>query len=150
MLHHRQELDVREAHLADVVRQLFGELAIVEEAIALLGHTPPRAEMHLVDRKRLLERLAPGTRGEPGFVTPLKGAEARHDRRRTRGLRLEGERVRVRLQREWFRRAAADLELVALALGQPRQEDLPDAVSRMKTHRMTSAVPVVEIPHDAH
>ncbi len=40
MLHHGQELDVGEAHLGNVVRELVGQLAVVQEAVALLGHAP--------------------------------------------------------------------------------------------------------------
>jgi hypothetical protein len=150
VFHHGQELDVREAHLDDVVRELVGQLAIVEEAIALLGHTPPRTEMHLVDRQRLAKRLASSPLGEPGLVTPPEVVEIRHDRRRARRLRFEGERIGVRFQCERLRVAAADLELVTLVLPQTRHEDLPDAVGWMKPHRMTPAVPVIEISDHAH
>ncbi len=95
MFHDRQELDVGEAHLADIVRELVGQLAIVEEAIALLGHTPPRAEMHFVDRQRLAEQGASGPLGEPGLVAPPEVVEVRYDRRGARRLRLEGERIGV-------------------------------------------------------
>ena len=84
-----------EAHLADVVRELVGQLAVVEEAIALLGYAAPRAEMHFVDREGLVERVPPGARGEPGPVAPLEVVEAGHDRRRTWRLRFEGERIRI-------------------------------------------------------
>ena len=50
VLHHRQQLDVREAEVADVRRELVGELAPAE-ALA------PRRRVHLVDRDRPLERL---------------------------------------------------------------------------------------------
>ena len=50
VVHHRQQLDVREAEVAHVRRELVGELAPAEAL-------PPRRRMHLVDRHRPLERL---------------------------------------------------------------------------------------------
>src|SRR6266478_22781 len=60
MLHHGQELDVGKAHVLDVIRELVGQLAVVEKAVALLRHAAPGAEMHFVDRERLVERVAAG------------------------------------------------------------------------------------------
>ena len=84
-----------ETHLADIVRELVRQLAIVEEAIAPLGYAPPRTEMHFVDRHRLTERVASGPLGQPSLVAPLEVVEIRYDRRRARRLRLEGERIGV-------------------------------------------------------
>ena len=50
MLHHRQQLDVREAEVGDVVGELVGELAVRQRAVPVQRVPPPRAEMHLVDR----------------------------------------------------------------------------------------------------
>ncbi len=41
MLHYRQELDVREAHLGDVVAKLMRELAIAQRPVVLVRHAPP-------------------------------------------------------------------------------------------------------------
>src|SRR5262249_15036223 len=79
MLHDGQELDVGETHRTDVVRELLGELAVVEEAVALLGDTAPRAKMHFVDRERFPEHAGPGARGEPGLVAPPELVEIGHD-----------------------------------------------------------------------
>ncbi len=38
--HDGQELDVGEAHLGDVVRELVGQLAVVQETVALFRHAP--------------------------------------------------------------------------------------------------------------
>src|ERR1041385_5258543 len=43
MLHDRQELDVREIHLAHVLGERAGDLAIAEWAIVVVGIAPPRA-----------------------------------------------------------------------------------------------------------
>ena len=60
MLGDRQQLDVGEVGVLQVRDQLVGQLAIVEEAVALLDLSLPRAEMDLVDRDRLVEALALG------------------------------------------------------------------------------------------
>src|SRR5262249_61686529 len=68
----------------------------------------------------------------------------------TRRLRLEGESIRIRLQCERLRGAPTDLELVALAFAQPRNEDLPDAIGGMKTHGMAPTIPAIKVAHHAH
>ena len=50
VLHHRQQLDVREAERLHVLGEPRRDLAIGERAVAVLGHARPRAEVHLVDR----------------------------------------------------------------------------------------------------
>ena len=75
MLHHRQQLDVREAGLLDVGHQPVRHLAIREEAIALLGHARPRAEMHLVDRHRPVDPGAPLPAAPPS--TPRRATGSR-------------------------------------------------------------------------
>ena len=53
----RQQLDVREVGVVEVSDELVGQLAIVEERIAVLAASFPRAEVNLVDRDRLVEAL---------------------------------------------------------------------------------------------
>ena len=60
MLHHRQQLDVRVAHLLHVRDEPVRKLAVRQVAAALLGHAPPRSQMHLVHRHRPLEPRRPG------------------------------------------------------------------------------------------
>ncbi len=62
VLHHRQQLDVREAEVGHVVGELVRELAIRERAVVLERVAPPGAEVHLVDRHRLAQRLRPAAR----------------------------------------------------------------------------------------
>ena len=74
MLGDREELDMGEAEIAHIGRQLLGQFAIGEPAVALAA--APGAEMHLVDRHRRRERIAVGRR-------PLRGRQLRqieHDR----------------------------------------------------------------------
>ena len=79
MLHHRQQLDMREAEILHVRHEAVRQLAVREEAIALLGHAAPRSEMHLVDRHRTLEPpvlLLP--RAHPSGVVPLIARDVAH------------------------------------------------------------------------
>ncbi len=77
--HHRQQLDVREAHVLDVGGQLVGELGVVQRAVVLERVQAPRAEVDLVDAHRLAQRLALRALGHPLAVAPLVVA-AVHDR----------------------------------------------------------------------
>src|SRR5690606_37636857 len=93
MLHHGQELDVREAHVRDVVGERLGDLAVAEPAAVV--PPSPRAEMHLVDRPRRVERIRGRTARHPFRVAPLvlERPETGSGSRR----RLEEERERVAL-----------------------------------------------------
>ena len=138
--------------LLHVRHELVGQLAIGQEAVALLGHARPRAEVHFVDRhrprrasRRVLAPRAPSTR------------------RRATGSREMSQTTDAVLRRQLRTRtpygsvffsiapgARADLELVLLAVGQIRDEDLPDACRREQPHRVDAAVPAVEIADHAH
>ena len=58
--HHREQLDVGEPHVLAVGRQLVGQLRVGERAVVLQRVQPPGAEMDLVDRHRLCQRLVRG------------------------------------------------------------------------------------------
>jgi hypothetical protein len=145
--HDRQQLDVREAEVADVGRQLVGELEIRQRAVVLERVAPPRAEVHLVDRHRPGQRRAAGTLGEVGRVVPLVRRLVDDRRRLRRLLGLEGERVGLH---EQLAGLGADLELVARPGGDGGDEELPDAGGAERPHRVQPAVPEVEVPDDAH
>ncbi len=71
--HHRQQLDVREAHVERVRGQLVGQLEVGQRPVALHRVQPPRAEVDLVDRHRAVERL--GRCGAPRATSrrPTRG-----------------------------------------------------------------------------
>ena len=82
VLHDGQQLDVGEAQLGDVRRQLVGELVVAQRAAALV--LAPRAEVHLVDRHRpLVGTVLGGALGHPLVVGPgvLALEDARSGRR---------------------------------------------------------------------
>ena len=62
--HHRQELDVGEPHVVGVGRQLVGQLGVGEQAVVLERVQPPGAEVDLVDRHRLAQRVGLGPPGQ--------------------------------------------------------------------------------------
>ncbi len=147
MLHHRHQLDVGEAEVADVGGELVGELEVGERAVAFEPVPAPGAEVELVDRDRPRQEIGGGAALEPVAVGPAV-ARAEDDRGgRGRDLGCLGERIGLEPGRL---RAVADLELVAGARGDPRDEELPDAARAERAHRVDAAVPEVEVADHAH
>ena len=146
MLHDGQQLEVREAHLADVVDQLFGEFAVAQQTVAFAAS--PGTEVDFVDGKRRLEGLLLRARFHPCLVVPSITIDVINDGGIVRPeFRIEGERVRLQAQ---IIIVALDLILVGLAFPEARNEQFPDAAASAHAHGMTVAVPVIEIPHHAH
>ena len=71
VLHHGQELDVGESHLADVFGEARCGLAVGQRAVVLFGDAHPRAEMHFVNGLRGAKRIAAGALLHPFAVVPL-------------------------------------------------------------------------------
>ena len=71
MLGQRQQLDVGEAQVGGVRRQLAGGRPVAEKAA--VRRPPPGAQMHLVDAHRPVRRLAIGAAAHPGAVAPASG-----------------------------------------------------------------------------
>jgi hypothetical protein len=149
VLHHGQELDVGEAHVARVVAELAAELAIVEEPVPLLGHAAPRAEVHLVDAHRGAWRLPLPPRRHPLRVPPRVRVAGEHGGGGARLVRLEGERVGIGLGGQGGGGGGEDLELVAGVRGDPGDEELPDAVAGVQAHRMHAPIPAVPVADHA-
>ena len=104
--------------------------------------------MHLVDRhRRRRQRVGAAALGHPLGVPPRVAVEIADDRGGAR-RRLEGERVRVGLERRAGRRRSADLELVERALADAGDEELPDPVPRCGASG-APAVPAVEVADHA-
>ena len=144
MLHHRQQLDMREAEVGDVVGELVGELAVAQRAVALERIPAPRAEMHLVDRHRAAQRVGGGAALEPVLVAPGvlrlvhdRGVGGRH-------FGVEREWIGLEPQTTLLR---PDLELVLRALVHAGDEQLPDPRGAERAHRMQASVPGVEVAH---
>ncbi len=135
-----------EAHVADVLREQRRDLGVGQHRVALAA--PPRSEMDLVDRDRLAARVGAALRG-PRPVGPVVRDRAGDDRAGA-GRGLLAERHRVGLERQDLAVGAHDLELVELALGHGRHEQLPQPRAEAAAHRVAAAVPGVEMPHHRH
>ncbi len=116
MFHHRHQLYMGEAEVLDVVDQVLCQVAVARPL-------PPGRQMDLIDAHGSVVRVGCRTRGHPVAVLP-RMRRGRHHRRGC-GWFLGGAGHRVRLGPS---RAvgAQDLELVAVALGHARDEQLPD------------------------
>ena len=143
--HHRQQLDVGEAHVLRVGGELVRQLEVGERAAALVRVQPPRAEMDLVDRDRLVELRRLAAPREPLRVAPLVARLVDHRRRLRRQLGGEGDGIGLEPD---LARLREDLELVVGAVADAGEEELPDAARAERAHRVQAAVPRVEVADD--
>ena len=142
VFHHRQQLDVRIAHLLDVFDQLDRQVAIGQR----LPHRPahPASEVDLVNRHgRFQQFLRAGAPFHPLLVLPLVVGVTPDD---GRGLRrhFAKERVGVGLQLLVARETRTNVVLVSGALAESGDEDLPDSTVAA-AHGMAANVPIVEL-----
>ena len=142
VLGHRQQLDVGEAGLVEVVDQLVGQLAVAQAR-------PPRAEVHLVDAHRLGVRPAAGARASIQSSSPQTWPECVDDRRGgRRDLGAEGHRVGL----------VAPPAVLAEDRGTctgcrrrcPGTNSSHTPVLPSDAHRVRPAGPAVEVAGDAH
>ena len=125
VLHDRQQLDVRVAHLLDVRDETLGELAVGQEAMTLLGRPRPGPEMDLIDRHRPGEPSC-GLRAVPHPVVIVPRMFGSGDHRRGQRWHLECGRIGIDLEDD-LAVPGTQLELVAMADMRGRDEDLPHA-----------------------
>ena len=147
VLGHREQLHVGEAHLAQVVGELLGHLAVGRQGAPL--RAPPRAQVHLVHRHRPVQGVPALALVHPLRVAPRVGVEVGDRGSGARLVGLEGERHRVGLEREQPAVPSDDLVLVARAESHPGDEQLPEPVARVQAHRLTSPVPAVPVADHA-
>ncbi len=112
----RHQLDVGETHLLDVRGKLLCQLAIGQAG-------PPGGQMDLVDGERRLVHRGVGPVRHPLRVGPLMVRGVHDGRGGGRHLGTAGQRIGAQGARTV---RAGDLELVHLALADPRHEQLPD------------------------
>ncbi len=89
VLHDRQQLDVREAVGEHMIGERVGQFVVARKPAAPGHMTPPRSEMHLVDRHRRVDGNPFAATGHPFVVAPLvaevsddRCRRGRHGRRR--------------------------------------------------------------------
>ena len=167
MLHERHDLDMRVAHVAHVVHELHRKVVVGVELAALRGEgihgagvvavlvglalrrvavALPRANMHLVDVKRLRHVVVTGAALEPRGVVPLVAIEGpQHARGTRRALGLKG--VRIGLV-ELLALVGLDEVFIELALHCARNKAFPNS-ARMHGHqRVGLLIPVVKFTND--
>ena len=147
VLHERQELDVGEAHLLDVVGEERRRFAVGEEPVPLLRDPTPRSEMDFVDRDRRLEAVRVLPRRHPVPVAPFVVQVPDDGRGPRRDLPEEGVGVAL------LRGAAADLRgdevLVHRAFFEAGDETFPDARAvPSRSEGVAARLPAVEIADD--
>ena len=148
VLHHRQQLDVREAERERVIGERGAELAVGERAVVLFGHATPRAEVHFVDRDRCRERAACAACRHPLVVVP--GVREVRDLGRGVGRQLRAKRERVGLvDAESLVSCRLDPVLVQLPGPDAGQKPFPDAGAPAARQRVRVLAPLGERTHDA-
>ncbi len=70
VLHDRHKFHVGKAQALDVFGQERGQFPVGEEAVALLRHPPPGAQVHLVDRHGAVQGIGPVAVGHPVAIFP--------------------------------------------------------------------------------
>ncbi len=143
VLHDRQELDVGEAQRVDVVRQLGCDLAVAQGLPAAAA--APRAQVHLVDGDRRVQRDALAARLHPRLVHPLVVQAPDRRGRPGRALGVEGEGVR--LVRHVSADVRDDVVLVVRTRLRPGHEALPDAGGIARLEWIAPWIPAVEVTH---
>ena len=148
MLHDRQQLDMREAHVGDIGDQPFGKPAPVKRSHRIVAGPHPRGGVDFVDRQRCIGRLPRAALRHPILVSPAIVGRGGDDR--TRGGRHLGRaRHRVRLLHD-AAIGACDLELVHRTDIKARHEQLPHAGAMVAPHRVAATVPAIERPDHRH
>ena len=144
---YRQQFDVRESHRRCITDQIVGELVIGEIPVALGPF--PRTEVHFVDRHRRVPVVRFRTAREPVTVAPVAFRGFAHDRRRCRRmLRCKGKRIGF--ERKQRAVGAEQLVFINGARAHVGQENLPHPGADLLAHRVTAAVPIVEIANDGN
>ncbi len=146
VLHDGHQLDVREAEVERVVRELVGLLRVRQRAVALQRVEPPGAEVHLVDRDRRRVRLDRPPALQPLGVGPAVMRLEDHRAGLRRQLGPQGDGIGLEADDAV---GAADRELVGVARGRLGYEQLPDAGGTERPHRVCALVPDVEVADHA-
>ncbi len=147
MLHHRQQLDVREAHLLHVRHEPLGHLAIGVQLARPAIAASCRGALRRSTSACAASDRCPGRAAIQSASSPLVVVRCSRRSRRcaaaSRSSARSGSAFSTRVAI-----GAEDLELVGRALRQARDEDLPVAGLLQHAHRMHAAVPAVEVADD--
>ena len=124
VLHHRHQLDVREAHLDDVVAELVGELQVRQRAVALERIPAARSRDGPRRSTSARPRAAPGRGGGATRRPARRAAERKTTEPVAGGSSVAGrDGVGLEAQRPVLRRGSRTCRS---RLVEPGQEELPD------------------------
>ncbi len=143
MLHDRQQLDMGEAHLADIGNQALGQFPPVVLAPLVTAFAAPGPGVQFIDRDRRFHTLQFAAAGHPVLVVPGEGPVVGHHRGGAR-RQFRGQGDGIGLERQ-YAVLAEDLVLVGSTDRQARHEQLPDAAVGAQAHGQPAAVPAVEV-----
>ena len=143
----RHQLQVGIAQLVAILDQLLGQVAVVEPFAVPIVPAPPTAQVDFVDRDRGVQRVEFLASSHPLLIAPVVLVEVGHDVRRAGG-HFGGEAVGVDLVDD-VPAAVLDREFVKRTDRQLGEEQFPNAARDVLTHRVGSAVPAIEVAHDA-
>ena len=148
MLHHRQQLDMREAELLHVRGEPRRNFAIAERTVAVFRHAGPGAQVHLVDVNWLAHLIARCTSRHPRGIAPRVCALGNDDRCRLRRLlHLASHRIRFQPEQSFSR---TQFEFVECVRRDPWNEKLPQAAAMQATHGILAPIPVAPVANDTH
>ncbi len=150
MLHDRQQLHMGIAHLFYIRGKHRSQLPIGIKLPAVLAvslRLSPASEMHLIDQQGLLFIICSSSFLQPFFIRPGKIRQVGNDRS---GIRPKLCRICIRIRLQ-HRQSLFGLDLVFVAGTRchTRNKKLVDPGFLSFDHRMTTAVPQVEIADHA-
>ncbi len=138
MLVDRQQFDMGKAHLFNVRHQLFSQLFVAQPEV-VVGVTTPGAQMHFIDGDGRVKTVGGFT-----LLFHLNRLWQATDHRRSLRAHLRFKGVRIRFDAQ-FTIGIDNFIFVELTVDRARYKQLPDAQFLTQAHRMTAAIPEVEV-----
>src|SRR2546429_4687795 len=119
----RHKLDMSKSTCYHVIGQQWGNLAVTQRSIVLFGNSPPRTEMHFVNRQRFAPSLPFLSFSDPCSIAKL--VFCLENNRRSIGRHFHHEGVGIGFEK--LAPAVLDFVFVELTGLQTRNEKLPNA-----------------------
>ena len=146
MLHDWHQLDIIIIHHQQIIRKQACDIAIIVE-LSAIRWTLPGTKMHLIDCHWLFGGILIFPLLHPRGILPFIGNI--HDAGCICRTHLTAECIRITLH-EYLSGLCFNLILVDLSNQLARNKQLVDTGIIQLPHRMSSAIPVVEITNDRH
>src|ERR1700736_3775106 len=147
MLGHRHQFEVCVTQVLHIRDQTICELDIAEIPVPFFRDAGPRSEVNLIDADRLFVPLLRFPGLDPFVIAPFETVEVKHQGSGLDSmLPVETERITFQYQ---LAKGISHLKLVMGPFSHAWDEDFPNSGFDPFSHRMTSAIPAVEIAYDA-